>query len=360
MFRTRVAALLAMAALAGCSDSAGGGFGGDPVKPAVAPPALEPPHTAPASPDRSEVVRIVLKEPQALPATQIDAYKQKPGIVDILWLIDNSGSMNDERSQLAGNFQNFLTTVQTSNTDFHIAVIATDQDLGAALHPSTDGTLIIDRNTPNANQEFGEMVTFPAGRVRWVQGLQMMKKFLSTPALQQGFLRPNAALAVISLSDGDDQSFSTVGYYARYLREVKGQGNENIVSFSTISGDVGTTPPGCQSQRDAQYWGSRAEASYRFTEMARRTGGVVGSICDLSFENTLTQIAEALNTLRKIFPLSLKPDPSTIQVNVNGAQIPRDATNGWTYVASVNAIEFLGTYVPPPAADIQIQYAIAP
>lgn len=354
----RAAALCALAALAACTDAAGGGYGGDPVKPAVAPPPLEQVHIEPASPDRSEVVRIVLKEPQALPATQIEEYKQKPGIVDILWVIDNSGSMFDERTQLISNFQNFLGLVRTSNTDFHMGVIATDADLGAALHPDpTSGLAVIDKNTANADQVFSGMVQFPAGRVRYVQGLAMMKKFLSTPSLQQGFLRPNAALAVIALSDGDDESFGTVGYYARYLREVKGQGNEGIVTFSTISGDL---PDGCQSQRDAQYWGSRAEASVRFTDMARRTGGVVGSICDLSFENTLVQIAEALNTLRKIFPLSLKPDVATIQVKVNGAVIPRDPTNGWTYVQSVNAIEFLGTYVPPPAADIQIQYAIVP
>lgn len=357
MSRPCAAGLCALLALAACSDSAGGGYGGDPVKPAVAPPGLERVQIEPASPDRSEVVKIVLKEPQAVPATQIDAYKQKPGVVDILWVIDNSGSMADERTQLSGNFQNFLNILLQSQTDFHIGVVATDQDLGAALHASTDGRVIIDRNTPSANAEFADMVTFPAGRVRWVQGLAMMKKFLQTPSLQQGFLRPGAALAVIALSDGDDMSFGTVGYYARYLREVKGQGNEGIVSFSTISGDL---PDGCQSQRDAQYWGSRADASVRFTDMARRTGGVVGSICDLSFENTLVQIAEALNTLRKIFPLSLKPDVATIQVRVNGQLISKDATSGWTYVPSVNAIEFLGTYVPPPKADIQIQYAIVP
>jgi len=93
--------------------------------------------------------------------------------------------------------------------------------------------------------------------------------------------------------------------------------------------------------------------------MARASGGVVGSICSLSFETTLIEIAEALNTLRTIFPLSLVPDPSTITVTVNGTRIGNNANSGWTYVEDLNAIEFLGAYVPPPNAAVNIQYAIA-
>lgn len=350
MFRKLLAAG-ALVALAACTDAQG--YGGDPVKPLVAPPDLEKVHIEPDTVERSEVVRIDLKPPQALPATQVDAYKQKPGVVDILWLIDDSGSMHDQHTELAGNFQNFFNELVASQTDFRIATIATDQDLDAQLHGSVP---IITRDTPDANSAFLDQVTYPNSRVAWVQGFAMLKLFLTT-SRSASFLRPNAALAVIAVSDGDDDSFGGVPYYARWFREVKGQGNENLVTFSTISGDATL---GCQPPQDEQYWGSRAEPSVRFTEMATRTGGVIGSICDTSFENTLTQIADALNTLRKIFPLSLTPDPATITVQVNGHVVPRDTQTGYTYVAAVNAIEFLGAYVPPPSADIQIDYAIAP
>lgn len=352
MLRIRVAAV-ALLALAACADSLGG-YGGDPVKPAVAPPTLERVHVVPDTFDRSAVVRVVLKSPRALPATQVDAYKQKPGVVDILWVVANTGSMANERTKLAGNFQRFIDILLQSQTDFHIGTIATDQDLGAQLHGQVP---IIDRSTPNPQQAFVDQVTFPPGRVRWEQAFSEMRKFLSTPSLNQGFIRQGAALAVITVADSDDQSFGTPGFYARFLREVKGQGDENLVTFSTISGDL---PNGCTPPGEGIYFGSKAEPSPRSIDLARRTGGVVGSICDASFENTLVQIAEALNTLRKIFPLSLKPDPSTITVTVDGQPVPRDTNSGFTYVAAVNAIEFLGSYVPPPSAAINIQYAIAP
>ena len=354
MARTRIGAIaFALLALAACTDNVGGGYGGDPVKPVVEPPPLEQVHVEPTTPERSEVVRVVLKEPRALPATQIDAYKQKPGVVDILWVIDNSGSMAHERVELVGNFQRFVDILTASQTDFHIGTIATDQDLGAILHGATP---IIDTHTADPQLAFQDQVTFPPGRVRWVQGLAMMHKFLTTPSLNGGFLRPGAALAVIAVSNGDDDSFGTVGYFSRFLREDKGQGNENIVSFSTIAGPL---PNGCTPPADVGFYGAEAPSAVRFIQMAHSTGGVVGSICDTSFENTLVEIAEALNTLRKIFPLSLTPDPSTLTVKVNGALIPQSAGSGWTYSATLNAIQFLGSYVPPPKADIQIKYAIA-
>ena len=93
--------------------------------------------------------------------------------------------------------------------------------------------------------------------------------------------------------------------------------------------------------------------------VATRTGGIVGSICSNSFETTLVQIAQALNTLRRVFPLSLEPDPATISVRVNGVLIPRDIVNGWQYRDETQSIAFLGNYVPPPAAQILVEYAIS-
>ena len=60
---------------------------------------------------------------------------------------------------------------------------------------------------------------------------------------------------------------------------------------------VGTTPNGCISPGDEMLYGAQAQPAFRYSQVATKTGGVVGSICDLSFEATLVQIAEALNTL---------------------------------------------------------------
>jgi hypothetical protein len=73
------------------------------------------------------------------------------------------------------------------------------------------------------------------------------------------------------------------GYYI-----VKGKGNENLVTFSVIGG---TTPNGCYPPGEQVYWGGLADPAFRYSQVATRTGGVVGSIYDPSFENTLVRIA---------------------------------------------------------------------
>jgi hypothetical protein len=73
------------------------------------------------------------------------------------------------------------------------------------------------------------------------------------------------------------------------------------------------------------------------------------------------RIAQALNTLRRVFPLTLKPLIQSLHVSVvlNGVTtpVPNDPVTGWQYKADSNSIVFLGTYVPPPGALVKIEYA---
>jgi hypothetical protein len=187
----------------------------------------------------------------------------------------------------------------------------------------------------------------------------MMELALTEPTrsgANAGFLRPTAALAVIAVTDEDDNSYGDPSYYARFLRSLKGPGNENLSSLSIIGG---TTPDGCFPPGEENYFGGLAEPAFRYSAVATRTGGIIGSICDVSFEATLVKIAAALNTLRRVFPLSLKPDPTTLSVLVNGTAVPRDIVNGWQYREETQSVTFLGNYVPPPGAVLRFEYAIA-
>jgi hypothetical protein len=173
-----------------------------------------------------------------------------------------------------------------------------------------------------------------------------------------GLLRPGAALAVIAAANTDDESFGEVGYFARYLKGIKGKGNEELVTFSALGGpgpaDGGCTPPG-----DAQIFGSFVPATPRLQELAQETGGIFESICDeAGFNGSLEQIALNIKTLRRYFPLSAPPNPETISVTVNGQPVAQDPQGGWQYLANVNAVAFLGSYVPEPGAAVVITYAV--
>lgn len=343
--------------LAGC-DPVGRENGRGSAVPDVAPPVLQPVEIKPPKIDRSPVGRVELIDPPRVDSIQIDELKQSDGVVDILWVIDDSGSMTNERRTLVGNFDRFVQELLALQVDFQMGVTSIVSADGGRLRGATR---IITRTTPQPRQVFEANTTFSVSRSRWEQGLRMTQLALSSPNIDPGqpnagFLRPNAALAIIVLTNEDDSSFGTTDYYSRVFRGLKGKGNENLVSFSVIGG---TIPNGCVPPGETGLYGSTADPSVRYAEVATKTGGIIGSICDASFEQTLIRIAQALNTLKRVFPLTLPPIANSISVTVNGTTIPQDPVNGWQYRADTNSVVFLGNYVPPPAATVRLRYAYA-
>jgi hypothetical protein len=65
---------------------------------------------------------------------QTDFFEQVPTPkVDILWVIDNSQSTEDEQQKIAREAQAFLTTILDSSVDFQLGVITTDPSEGGML-----------------------------------------------------------------------------------------------------------------------------------------------------------------------------------------------------------------------------------
>jgi hypothetical protein len=354
--KLRVGLLVALLGALGCDGVSGGSGRGEAV-PVVAPPRVSPVELLPPTVDRSVTQRVEVRDPPAIPAVQVDVQRQVDGIVDILWVVDDSGSMSNQRQTLTNNFTRFLDELLALQVRFQMGVISTNFNDRGVLRGTTK---IITNSTPNPRGVFLQNTTFPAAsRARLEQGLRMMELALTEPnksGANVGFLRPNAALAVIVVTDEDDNSYGDAAYYSRFLRSLKGPGNENLSSLSIIGG---TTPDGCFPPGEENYFGGLAEPAFRYSAVATRTGGIIGSICDVSFEATLVKIATALNTLRRVFPLSLRPNPSTITVFVNGTAVPRDIVNGWQYRQETQSVTFLGNYVPAPGAVLRFEYAIA-
>lgn len=327
--------------------------------PDIAPPLLSPVEIKPPRIARAPTGRVEVVDPPRVDATQIDVLQQSDGIVDILWVLDDSGSMANERRRLINNFNRFIDELERLGVNFQLGVTS----LSAQDQGRLRGTTKIIRNTtPNPRAVFEANATFAESRNRWEQGLRMTQLALSAPNTAEpngpnaGFIRASAALAVIVVTNEDDSSFGTTDYFARAFRGLKGKGNEQLVSFSVIGG---TTPNGCIPPGEDSFYGSLAEPSFRYSEVAVRTGGIVGSICDSTFEQTLTRIAQALNTLKRVFPLTIVPLLSSLRVTVDGTAVPNDAINGYQYRADTNSVVFLGTYVPPPGSTVRIEYAFS-
>src|SRR5690606_3625199 len=58
-----------------------------------------------------------------------DTFQQSTSVnnkIDIMWMVDSSGSMQPYQNNLADNFETFITDFVTKGYDYHIAVSSTD------------------------------------------------------------------------------------------------------------------------------------------------------------------------------------------------------------------------------------------
>ena len=98
-----------------------------------------------------------------------------------------------------------------------------------------------------------------------------------------------------------------------------------------------------------------AAAGTGYYEATVATGGAFLSICAPDWGDYFQTIATIAATGQTdTFPLSSRPDPSTIVVEV--ADVP--TTTGWTYNSDANAIVFAEGSVPAPNSRITVTYEL--
>ena len=361
---TRVALLFALLLAVGCDSSdklrARPGLADWPVRPFTVTPTVVPPIVVTPTVARSEVHIGPLLPPVVRGPQQIDGFQQDDALVDILWVVDNSGSVNDERARLAAQFAGFVRVLLAAGVDFHVGVTSTDLSATTGDQGRLRGpTPFIDRNTPDPRANFAAAVDFPMSNVSLEEGLRAMELALSPPNTQgpnRGFLRDSAALGVIVVSDEDDSSLGPTDHYARFLRGLKGPGREANISFSAVAGPV---PGGCIPVGSEDVFGAEAQAATRYRALVDATHGLFESICTPNFAPFVDSLATALSGLRRVFLLSAPPVLGTIRVTVDGRMVPEDQVNGWTYRPTERAIAFEGRFVPRPRARIEIRYDVS-
>ncbi len=305
---------------------------------------------------------------------QIDTFQQTPNpMVDILWVVDNSGTMSDERAQLGEKFDQFMAKLLESGADYHIGIVSTDTDDPAHSGRLQGDPKVITPATPDPKAAFAANVQLPETDSRVERGLDAMRLALGEDLLSgdnSGFLRANASLFVIVISDENDHSIGPVEYYSRWLEHLKGAGNENTVSMSAI---VGQSPDGCAG----------AEAGDRYLHVQVDTGGLFHSICSEDYGPIVEELGINAAGLRRKFYLSEGAQADTIQVlnysdqdqacqsqgECSGdkicaaghhcADVLEEATGQvgvWSYEEGDNSVFFLHDFIPDPGSFIEVAY----
>lgn len=302
--------------------------------------------------------------------------------IDILWVIDNSGSMNPLQQNLINNYASFMTTFMTKGFDFQMAVTTSDAYLAHADYrddatfaqfkdgagATHTGIRVVTEETANALEVFKINANQGATGSGDERVFQSMLEALNNP-INAGFLRPGAFLAVVILSDEDDFSNPTrpegVGTDHDYNQAGLLAVSSIVAQLDAITSSSATKrnynvsaitvkDTTCLNQHKQN--APSATLGTRYLELAGLTDGITGSVCDPSFAQSLDFIQQKIVELTTQFLLERQPIVSTISVSIDGVPLANDAVNGWTYHADINGIKFHGTGVPPAGANIGVAY----
>lgn len=243
--------------------------------------------------------------------------QQMPDKVDILWVIDNSCSMSQEQEKLATQFASFAQFFIGSGLDWHMGVITTDADDGLqnGLLGKVAGLRYLTADTPHPQEIFAQMARVGTWGSGDEKGLQTMWNAvtLASPLHQTnnaGFLRDDASLHIVTVTDEEDLSDRSPVEYASMLNNVK-PSVDIPVTYNAI---VGPRPSGCRGG------GGDAAPGSRYIDVAAGVGGLVYSICQEDWAPVLQALGLAAAGLREEYYLSEMPVPGTVRVLVEDRQ----------------------------------------
>ena len=305
-----------------------------------------------------------------------DTWSQAPtNQVDILWVIDDSGSMAEEQDILNQGFSAFARQLEEpveageDVTDFHMGVITTSFDY---TDPNR-GRLVGD--PPVLTRDDDYLAAFALRSTVGTEGSDKEKgleaaTFALHPSLtldgglNEGFVRKDAYLLVVFVSDEEDCSdngalegqppeacyaevddLPPVQTYVEDLRDLKSDPAQ--VQIASI---VGT-----QSSECADVLPGR-----RYVAAASLTGGLVGDICQGNWEGMLGDLGLNATGIHTQFQLTDAAKPETLEVVVDDVPVLADPVSGWTYDEATWYVEFHGSAVPPRGAAVSATYTVQP
>ena len=264
------------------------------------------------------------ERPNMLSKTKSLSVEQRDNIrrVDILFVVDNSGSMGTYQTQLASNLQGFINLI--NGLDYRIAVTTTDSYVSghALLNVSAGGRaanayfITADDTNPehilkyvvNAVGTKGSHLECGISSVyKRLQILRQRSSGSTASFLGHEFFRRDAHLVVIVLSDE-----SATCYRSRYSHEYRQIASEHKVTpaqFLRAFADL-KTQQGISGAK--LVWHSMLSTNpvhqYGYKELSLNTGGVVGDLHRL-YTPQLRRIGEGIQNLVNSTALECEPLP---------------------------------------------------
>lgn len=314
-------------------------------------------------------IQVALSGPRSPVLVQVDTFAPAPHPPkqDVLVVIDDSPSMADKQQAIQRNLESHFRFWDEECVDYQVAFTTTAVDVahggdGAGPDYANGRFLPLDGSRPRVvsrampdhlklllqNARVGTAGTGPAYLMKPV------RLALSSPLIDEensGFLRPDAHLQVLVISDRADHDSAPIGDYVAFLRSL--QNPNRRVEFSAV------VPTQAQPAAGCTYGEPDAGASTRVEDLA---AGLRGAVLEICGESWFSQGSIGGWCARSRYYLSNRPTSSdSIRVEIDQEPVdPADAHGKvrWKYNATVNSIDFEPDALPGPGSPVTAVYEV--
>lgn len=248
--------------------------------------------------------------------------------VDILWVIDNSGSMDPYQQKVIQNSSAFMKQFTSSTRlRWKMGLISTSY----GEQPYMGFRSVVDYTTLDAEGQFNAAVARLGvngdGRERTFD--PVLRHLRDYPQ----FVRPSAFLVIIAVSDENEYSSGTsVDSFLNQMGKILGGDNSQLAVF----GVFGAKANGIDEDRTQ---------NFKYKEVVERTGGKMYPLETGDYGPLLAELGKDLiqrtSSVNPAVVLDQKPMPETIEVVYKGRRLrPGPAVTGgeWTYDSQYNRI----------------------
>jgi hypothetical protein len=264
----------------------------------------------------------------------IDSFTQPRSVdgVDILWVIDTSGSMNRHDDKLLAGIEAMLNALPPSG--WRLAMTSNDPTRAAT---ESQFPLVPGDDLADAEAMYAAM-----GRGGREEGFDAAYEYIVNNPYASTWMRPDAALLIVFVSDEEDQSDSHFPAVQDFIDWYKAQRTGSAFLSSIINVELADTV--CTSGPNA------IDIGHRYMEATNWFGGVIVDICSDDWSPGVTDASVQLEPHEE-WPLSYIPVEPTIRVFIDG-QLNWD----WVYDSAANVVKF--TVIPSAAQLVEIGYII--
>lgn len=242
--------------------------------------------------------------PNTRPVVQTVTVKSKSK-VDILFVVDSSGSMDKERRELGNRLTDFISHLD--GIDWQICVTTTDVTKPAPanrLLKFNNNSVVLKSTTPGADSIFLHRMSNISSGSGDEQGIYSMNLAFYEPS--QSCFRKDAALATVVLSDEDERSAGGHLQYKGKTSQYKELGALNMPTSvpATVKASFGAdkvftshsivVPSGNTACYQEQKKDSEVFYGTRYEELSQLTGGSIGNICATNYASQLQEFSDRI------------------------------------------------------------------